>query len=61
MKTKEQIIKILEENIILCDKSISLWKSLKNYPTEYILNHIKINEEQKRLINREILKLKEQD
>ena len=61
MKTKEQVIKLLEENIILCDKSISLWKSLKNYPTEDILNHIKINEEQKRLINREILKLKEQD
>lgn len=61
MKTKEQVIKILEENIIICDKSISLWKSLKNYPTEDILNHIKINEEQKRLINKEILKLKEQD
>ena len=61
MKTKEQVIKLLEENIIICDKSISLWKSLKNYPTEDILNHIKINEEQKRLINREILKLKEQD
>lgn len=58
---KDQVIKILEENITLCDQSISLWKSLKNYPTEDILNQIKINEEQKELINREILKLKAQD
>lgn len=58
---KDQVIKILEENIILCDQSINLLKSLKNYPTENILNHIKINEKQKELINREILKLKAQD